>query len=49
VFIGEPRTFRLFSPGAATAIVAYIYQRLTETAENDVVRAWNRQFADRNP
>jgi hypothetical protein len=49
MFPGPPRASACFGFRAAAAVTAYIYQRLTETAENDVVRAWNSLFADRNP
>lgn len=49
MFLGPPRAIDCFSFRAMAARTAYIYQRLTETAENDVVRAWNSLFADRNP
>jgi hypothetical protein len=49
MFSDTPHASGAFVPRAAAAMIAYIYQRLTEAAENDVVRAWNNLFADRNP
>ena len=49
MFLGLPRELDCLGFRALAAVTAYIYQRLTETAENDVVRAWNSLFADRNP